>query len=356
MNGFKRIFSLSSPAESITDQLNKSHVPVSNDPCRTCANPCEFGHPDYPGRFDVDLTSEMLGSLKPYQRQIVISTGKADWAREVTEEEGSLAQYVLHTSKHHGQPPLVANTPNSKPKRQRVVNAPGVFNSSDSSRLSILNGSHHTISCEDSKESVLVFPDFKVVKDVDRSQQGADQLWHSALDPALNRAGRHGSGGGARSWPLPYACVILLCSHKRRDNRCHIAAPKLQSVLTDCLESEGYEVHTQLDGTEGPPLEEIEGTDEEREKEFLRRLQGIADSDAPKKVLILKNSHIGGHKYTGNVVIYTPEGAGVWYGRVTPHEVPAVVKTTICEGRVLPALLRGGINLTRPEGRSLLSW
>jgi len=201
-----------------------------------------------------------------------------------------------------------------------------------------------------------VFPDYKLVKDVERSQEGAELLWRTALDPALNRAGRADHGGSqARTWPLPYACVILLCSHKRRDNRCHIAAPKLQTALTHSLESEGYEVHTQLEDPEGPPLEDMQGPDEDREEEFLRRLQAVADS-GPKRALILKNSHIGGHKYSGNVVIYTPQGSGVWYGRVTPHEVPAVVKTTICEGKVLPALLRGGVNLTRPQGKDLLAW
>lgn len=59
---------------------------------------------------------------------------------------------------------------------------------------------------------MLVFPDYKVVKDVDRSQEGAELLWRMALDPSLNRAGRSG-GGDAKSWPLPYACVILLCEY-----------------------------------------------------------------------------------------------------------------------------------------------
>lgn len=62
-------------------------------------------------------------------------------------------------------------------------------------------------------------------------------------------------------------------------------------------------MHTQLDDPEGPSLEDIEGTDEDREKEVVRRLQTIADSKDHKKVLILKNSHVGGHKFAGNVVV-----------------------------------------------------
>ncbi|KAF8502485.1 Sucrase/ferredoxin-like-domain-containing protein [Gautieria morchelliformis] len=367
MNSFKRIRGLLfkepdlyearlSHLESTTKQLQESNVPVSDNPCRTCADPCEFGHPDYPARFGMDVTSELLGSLKPYHRQVVISTGKSNWEKEVTEAEGSLAQQLSRSTQQHRRPSFDANNPpNNKPKDTEITNVPGIFSSNEASRLSILNGSHYTLSDDDNMESVLVFPDYKVVKDVERSQEGADLLWRMALDPGLNRAGRP-VGGKARSWPLSYACVILLCSHKRRDNRCHIAAPKLQTVFTQSLESEGYEVHTQLEDPHGPSLEEIEGSDEDREKEFLRRLQGLVDPEEPKKALILKNSHVGGHKFSGNVVIYTPQGSGVWYGRVSPHEVPAIVKTTFCEGKVLPALLRGGVNLTRPQGKDLLSW
>lgn len=53
----------------------------------------------------------------------------------------------------------------------------------------------------------------------------------------------------------------------------------------------------------GPSLEEVEGTKEDRESEFLHRLQGLVDSEEPKKALILKNSHVGGHKFSGNVVV-----------------------------------------------------
>lgn len=129
----------------------------------------------------------------------------------MTEAEGSLAQYISHTSKRHSH--SSSNTGASgdqKSQQSDVTNVPGVFKPSDASRLSILNGSHHTISCDDDKESVLVFPDYKVVKDVERTQDGADLLWRMALDPNLNRAGR--GVEGARSWPLPYACVILLCA------------------------------------------------------------------------------------------------------------------------------------------------
>ncbi|EEB88526.1 hypothetical protein MPER_13593 [Moniliophthora perniciosa FA553] len=70
----------------------------------------------------------------------------------------------------------------------------------------------------------------------------------------------------------------------------------------------------------------------------------------------MRNSHTGGHKYAGNCIIYTPHGSGVWYGRVTTHEVNAIVSQTIEKGLVLPPLLRGGVNLSRPGCKSLYDW
>lgn len=35
---------------------------------------------------------------------------------------------------------------------------------------------------------------------------------------------------------------------------------------------------------------------------------------------------VGGHRYAGNVIIYLPNGVSIWYGRVTPHDVGAIVR------------------------------
>jgi (2Fe-2S) ferredoxin len=54
--------------------------------------------------------------------------------------------------------------------------------------------------------------------------------------------------------------------------------------------------------------------------------------------------------------IYTPQGSGIWYGRVSPHEVESIVTNTLEEGMILPALLRGGVNISRPGCKSLNDW
>ena len=66
----KGIFMTPTPAEQISQRLTEAAIPVSDDPCRGCADPCDVDHLEYPSRFDVDYTSDMLGSCKPYSRQV----------------------------------------------------------------------------------------------------------------------------------------------------------------------------------------------------------------------------------------------------------------------------------------------
>jgi (2Fe-2S) ferredoxin len=67
-------------------------------------------------------------------------------------------------------------------------------------------------------------------------------------------------------------------------------------------------------------------------------------------------SHIGGHKFAGNVILYFPPtmkrkdgkghelaGCGIWYGRVEPKHVEGILKETVAGGRVIKELFRGGI-------------
>ncbi|KAK0206270.1 Sucraseferredoxin-like protein [Desarmillaria ectypa] len=361
-------------------ELEALAVPVTNAQCRSCPDPCYEEHEGYP-KFDVDMESHMLGSVKPYRRQLVISTGKIDWDREVTDTKGSLAAFLsqvehrrLHAS-HPRRPSVTAisrSPPNDSILLQEKVHSivsphnpltssspppshgtSGVFNATDSKRISILNGSHNTLCHDPDYETILVFPDYKLVTEVPRSVEGAQNLWDTCVDPELGRAGGLLEKSPFNSWVIPYACVILLCSHKKRDKRCSIAAAKLEHAFTQTLESKGWTVDTQLEHPMDEPLEEFVGSHEQQEENVIQRLQEL---QGVKKALIIRNSHIGGHRYAGNCIIYTPQGAGVWYGRVSTHEVESIVANTIEDGLVLPKLLRGGVNISRPGCSNLHDW
>ncbi|KAG6031242.1 hypothetical protein E4U41_007644, partial [Claviceps citrina] len=71
-------------------------------------------------------------------------------------------------------------------------------------------------------------------------------------------------------------------------------------------------------------------------------------------------SHIGGHKFAGNAIVYIPPGhlgpggeehplagCGIWYGRVEPRHVEGLVDETVVRGRVVEDMFRGGIDAKR---------
>jgi hypothetical protein len=73
-NALRSLTASPSNPEEVFGRLEESSVPVTRDPCRYCADPCEEGHDEYPPKFDVDMISEMLGSVKPYHRQVSSSS------------------------------------------------------------------------------------------------------------------------------------------------------------------------------------------------------------------------------------------------------------------------------------------
>ncbi|KAI9448135.1 Sucrase/ferredoxin-like-domain-containing protein [Lactarius indigo] len=330
-------------AEKSHDALEAAGVPVSFADCRNCPNPCEDGHEEYPHRIAsmIDRTSEMLGSVRPYRRQVVISTGKSDWKRSITSEQGSLASYL-------------ATIEGATPTTLTGFSTPGTLPGTPNSTSLHLPNPVAGIFKDSETQTVLIFPDYKVVAEVPRSLDGARDLWRNSVNPSVPRQGSSSGSSAVKSWVIPYACVILICSHRRRDARCAVVAPKLEYAFSETLERQGWDVHTQLDDPTGPPLEDF-ADGYEKEAELNRRLQEL-DNGLTKRALVLKTSHIGGHKYAGNVIIYMPQGAGVWYGRVSTHEVEPIVHTTILGGQILPPLLRGGVNLARPDCKRLNDW
>jgi len=103
--------------------------------------------------------------------------------------------------------------------------------------------------------------------------------------------------------------TVLICGHGGRDQRCGILGP----ILREQFKTE------------------------------------LAKQKVKSEVGLI--SHIGGHKYAGNVIIYLPpsleqnglKGSGIWYGRVEPKHVEGIVKETILGGRIVADHFRGGI-------------
>ena len=141
-----------------------------------------------------------------------------DWQKEVTEAENSLA-YLIWEAKTKLSAPAPTSPPETNSESKATPDTPpkdavsGLFSSTDSKRIAILNGSHRTTCHDGKKQTVLVFPDYKMITEVEETKEDAELVWKTALNPELGRAGSFPTGMGTKtkSWPLPYDAVVLLC-------------------------------------------------------------------------------------------------------------------------------------------------
>jgi hypothetical protein len=106
---------------------------------------------------------------------------------------------------------------------------------------------------------------------------------------------------------------VFVCAHARRDKRCGVCGPALIESLRSGAESRG-------------------------------KAGGVA---------VRACSHVGGHAYAGNVLVFAPraggqEVVGDWFGYVAPGDVDALLDTRIAGGAILPKLWRGCMGMT-PE-------
>ena len=155
---------------------------------------------------------------------------------------------------------------------------------------------------------------------------------------------------GAHNMRLNYtrntSPTILICGHNSRDARCGILGPLLRA-----------EFNAYVGGRTQLPA------DDERSTGF--RFNGLAPVSPIGVSRVALTSHIGGHAFAGNVIIYLPKnfklasgrvsplaGMGIWYGRVEPRHVWGIMEETVQRGHVIKELLRGIHNPGSMGGQS----
>ncbi len=111
-------------------------------------------------------------------------------------------------------------------------------------------------------------------------------------------------------WEAAPGSFIFVCTHAARDARC---------------------------GECGPPL--------------IQRLAAeLIAHELSEAVYLHRSSHVGGHKYAGNVLLYPP---GDWYGYVTPADAPRLVQQAVLDGQIVADLWRGRMGLSPDEALRL---
>ncbi|KAI9351250.1 Sucraseferredoxin-like protein, partial [Obelidium mucronatum] len=242
------------------------------------------GHAVYPAALakTIDQCEDLLGSMKPYKRHLMFCAGNGvDWPGRL-EEELSSDSFMAKLGE--------AVQSGGKAAGRTIVSAIDrnpEGHSEDSER----------VECVIATECFL-FPDYKGLRGVTATEAaGVVSFWVSK-----GSVPERIESSTAEVVDLEMDAYIFVCTHKKRDKRC---------------------------GVTGPILVE----------EFNSAIQDLGLSG---KVACIGISHIGGHKFAGNIIIYSKKFPhGVWYGRVIPCHVESIMQKTVIEGKVFKELFRG---------------
>ncbi|KAJ5124328.1 uncharacterized protein N7515_008153 [Penicillium bovifimosum] len=265
-----------------------------------CLKDCADCTLQFPSKVKVETSRPLYGLVKEFHSHVLVATGQSDWKeRKVEKQAGSLMEAFHETKSEHGRIMVSAsslNAPNQSP----------------------------TEASSNEATTVLILPAFTFVDSVkyaDVPDVVARYIDHPIGPGKGNSASTTTSGISSRPCELDY--VILLCSHRHRDARCGMTAPLIKRELERHLRPLG--------------------------------LDRDSDDSRPGGVGISYVSHVGGHKFSANVLVYRKKDQQmIWLARVRPEHCEGIVKYTVLQGKVVhpESQLKGGFDRVR----ELTSW
>jgi Sucrase/ferredoxin-like len=371
-----------------------------------CLHDCSSCTIHYPAKFSIDEDDKLYGHVKGWDTHLIVGTGKNDWVRDVTDEKGTVMEAVgkfgqdiqlsngrgmgkvmlsasnMPTGGDHGdcdneegadclllpswimiekvQPPQV-------PALMRQIISTSASNKSPLSATKSEPQSPVLTSYKTPTQPQLngqIEPPTSPTNDA--ADAAADEPDISSLALTHTPLRTLPAPTSFKTKPIPHSALILMCSHRTRDARCGQSAPLLR-------------------------------------KEFERHLRPLGlyrdlHDDRPGGVGIYFINHVGGHKYSANVMIYRRAGSirsetqlshpttqnvvvdeddeagivndgdvpcerkklsseavqGIWLARVTPEDCENIVRYTVLQGKLVKPQrqLRGGFD----RERGLVSW
>ncbi|MCJ1230344.1 hypothetical protein MMC12_007017, partial [Toensbergia leucococca] len=288
-----------------------------------CLQDCASCTIHLPAKWEIDEDEKLYGQVKGWGTHMLVATGKTDWVRDVEDEKGT----VMEAMKDCGV----------KPSNGRLMLS--------ASNMPMPSG-HHEGTPASQPTTVLLLPSFTIIENV--TPASVPELIRLHIDPASTTSTPLVSPTPAitikdtdadvstttnghtvlstnpddppstppqplmptlapsifYSRPCPHAYLILLCSQRTRDARCGQSAPLLR-------------------------------------REFERHLRPLSlyrdlNDSRPNGVGIYFISHVGGHKFAANVMVYRRDASGeggqcIWLARVRPEDCEGIVKFTVLQ-------------------------
>ncbi|KAI1814529.1 Sucrase/ferredoxin-like-domain-containing protein [Poronia punctata] len=311
-------------------------VPKCPAPTCECAET-----PEMPEDLPIDREAKLDGLISNYAEQVLVCTGRSDWPSRIEEANSG---------------------DNLAADLKEMIGRGGVF-SDPFHNISVLNSSFPPSTSrrpEVQATSAYLLPSFKYVPYLSRVSFDSMQalvkgyLLPEKLHPMNDKLPAIHKDRLTRKEAYRHLLVgvrdvddvlVLICGHGGRDKRCGIFGPVLQAEFERQLPQAGLEL------LNGPVV---------AESVSVPPLPGTGEGDKPTTARVGLISHIGGHKFAGNVIIYLPPrlknnggnphplaGHGIWYGRVEPKHVEGLIQETIVKGNVIKEHFRGGITQDR---------
>ncbi|KAI5859136.1 Sucrase/ferredoxin-like-domain-containing protein [Tricharina praecox] len=323
-------------ASKVTKETLFPPIPSDDDCNHDCAAcPVSDGTGSGYGRaFDkigTDSSDPLWGQVKAYGTHAIVATGKTDWIRDVEDIKGSVMAALAAKKKAVDNGRLMISASNLPPPQEYFEAHGGEGRDAPTDVIllpafTVLEGvtpadADEIVRCyinPGPTSSTLLPPppplaEEPAVAEDTPAADPAEIAPTSAPSTTAETALSTTLPTTLKSHPYPHAFLILICSHRHRDARCGISAPILSKEFEKHLRS----VHLWRDHSD-------------------RRPGGAS---------VVFINHVGGHKYSANVIIYRKEdGQGIWLARVAPRHVEGIVKHTIVEGRVNTEMVRGGFN------------
>ncbi|OIW30070.1 hypothetical protein CONLIGDRAFT_597060 [Coniochaeta ligniaria NRRL 30616] len=265
----------------------------------TCPSPtCQCAPtPAMPEGLEIDHKTNLNGLISNYAQHVLVCTGKDDWPSKIEDDNSGdnlaadlkelIGRGGVYNDPFHNISPLASSFPSSPSPRPEVQTT-----------------------------SAYILPAFKYVPFLPRvSFDSVEGLVKGYLLPEKLHPAHDGESPIHRDRLTRKAAyqnllhgvrdvedvVVLICGHGGRDMRCGVMGPVLRDEFRRRLPEEGVEVlegavEVRLDG-EGE-TGEIEGPETGKGE----RTAATAAATTARVGLI---SHIGGHKFAGNVIVLT---------------------------------------------------
>ncbi|EME47262.1 hypothetical protein DOTSEDRAFT_69267 [Dothistroma septosporum NZE10] len=311
-------------------------VPPPFPVVESCPSPtCSCREP--PAGLDIEREQNISGSMATYAEQILISTGRNDWTSKIEDEEEAVL--VRQLKKH-----LTRGGKYVDPYHNVMITNSSFPPTAKRSHVDCSNaaqfGSPSNPKTGDSAEttaSAFLLPSFRYIPSISTNDNDIEFFIRAFMLPEkLHKSYSNLSQDQRDSllrqpdYQKQFASrpvneiVVLVCGHGGRDERCGKLGPILIEEFEEKLQAQNIAI--------------LKAPEEMEHNKMTARVGSI--------------SHIGGHKWAGNVIIYIPPsfkgnalaGKGIWYGRVGPEHVEGIVEETVMEGKVIKEFFRGGID------------